>query len=356
MKLKKIFLFSIFLFLPIFCLGQIPKEIPPGPSPGTPVGDYVYWLYKVLLWGAAAASFFSLIIAGLKFIIAVGDPAKLEDARNQAIMAIIGLLFVILIPTILGIITNDPQFKIENFFKTPGQIKSGQPGEEPSERMRGVYLYYKEGEDPKEKEMYLNRSIPKLSPGLVITRVEIVGSEWGVVLFDGVNYKGGYCHELSTGSWSVPEDRFIISIAIYTKASGSALFYRKTLYNKNGGWASVSTEWQYLEDKKFSGVPEDEKKCKKWDKYGNCIEKETPTLAGSCIKRKNGECEKYNPNDGINSFESPYAVLIISKKGEEIKNLFCQLFPGSIPSLKNEYIRRDEREPSLMKVLGEFVD
>lgn len=358
---------SVLLILAIIsAIGtQVSEKIPvlvKNPS----INDYLYWIYKVLIWISISASFLGLVFSGIKFLISAGEPSKLKEAREGLTAAIFGLLLIILTPTIIGFLFNDPNFEIKNIFKKPLKVSKITVSIENLSQEEGIYI-----KKANENEFHLTRfSIPKLP--FIVDKVKTTDNYYAI-LFNQENYKGN-CYVLGPNQQynynSYPLT--IRSLAILKKSSqtepSDITFFNKEYYQ--GGNIKINNfyQWLFLSDYKFTNIPESEKICVKWDEKGNCLKKESPSLQGSCIKIKNdGSCESwhaYDPSDGINSIEIKNAsVLLVSysfepKKPEkdQVGGPFCQLFYDkggtfSVPSLKNEYVRRYNRIPFVMQII-----
>jgi hypothetical protein len=64
-------------------------------TPVLPPGQLVGNLYRLALFAAALFFFFQLVIAGIAWINAGGDPKALESARSRITNAVIGLVIVV---------------------------------------------------------------------------------------------------------------------------------------------------------------------------------------------------------------------------------------------------------------------
>ena len=87
------------------------------PIPFTDLGGLVKSLFIVALAAAVLFFFIQLIIGGISWISAGGDPKNLESARNRITNAVVGLIIVVaafaitlIVTTILGV----------NIFQTGG--------------------------------------------------------------------------------------------------------------------------------------------------------------------------------------------------------------------------------------------
>ncbi len=63
-----------------------------------------YWsmIVDVFIYAAGALAVVFLIIGGIRYITAVGDPQKISSAKNTVIYSVIGLVVVILARLIVG--------------------------------------------------------------------------------------------------------------------------------------------------------------------------------------------------------------------------------------------------------------
>jgi len=316
-------------------------------------------LYTTGILVGEAAALLSLIIAGVKFVLSMGFPERIEDAKNQVIASLLGLFIITFLPTILHFANPDLPRDITEIFNPPAsQIPEARvTREEQLGGVPGVYATTTQG-----KEYLLGLSVAEFGPDLnnkidTITFVDPPGFWYGIILFEEANYKGP-CVELTPSDPVVNEGMLELvkasSAMIYTypegdPAPGELIFYRKAFYDETGGeyggtMTPSYTSWLWLEGNKFEDVPEDEKKCLRWNANGECEEKEEPSLAG----------------DGIGSIKiaGNLSILLLSegKIEKEIGNYYCQLFwdkegTFSVANLKNEYIRDKKRYPLGLEIL-----
>ncbi len=99
----KIF-FAILICLSVFCSAQAQnvKYIPLEDVPGLPGGDqpvsfssYLAAIYKVGIILAAILAVLMIVIGGIQYMMAAGNPGKLGDAKDTIWQAILGLLLVL---------------------------------------------------------------------------------------------------------------------------------------------------------------------------------------------------------------------------------------------------------------------
>lgn len=70
------------------------------------IGDIVSSIVDIAIPLAGAAALILLIVAGYKMISSQGNPDKLNDAKEMATNAIIGLVFILLSVAILVLVSN----------------------------------------------------------------------------------------------------------------------------------------------------------------------------------------------------------------------------------------------------------
>jgi len=84
---------------------ETPLEVdyPEIPSPGaetpetvqsTPLVEYAEYVFYFLVWGSGLLALLVLVYAGFLYIIAVGSPEKLKDAKDRILSALLGLAIV----------------------------------------------------------------------------------------------------------------------------------------------------------------------------------------------------------------------------------------------------------------------
>lgn len=125
MKMKKKLLF--FLLISIFLIGTlnfvlaqreleveyptIPGvEIVPRTVEGTGLPEYVKYIFNFAIWIVGFLAFGALIYGGARYVTSAGNPAALEDARDQIFSGILGL--IILLSSYIILTTINPQLVI----------------------------------------------------------------------------------------------------------------------------------------------------------------------------------------------------------------------------------------------------
>ena len=117
-KNKKIFLLSLFLWLFFIALGAQAKDLEQsyptflgksltGNSTLIELIEYVYY-FAIGLSGVAV--FVMLVIGGVKWLTSFGNPSKLNDARDQIVSSILGLILLLSAVLILNTINPDLVF------------------------------------------------------------------------------------------------------------------------------------------------------------------------------------------------------------------------------------------------------
>ena len=84
---------------PLGVIGKITVDLPP-------LGDIVRNLYILALFGAALFFFAQVVIGGISWIGAGGDPKALDSARSRITNAVIGLVIVVAAFAISVIVTS----------------------------------------------------------------------------------------------------------------------------------------------------------------------------------------------------------------------------------------------------------
>jgi hypothetical protein len=73
---------------------------------GNAIGDFAGNVISIALPLAGLATVILLVIAGYKMVSSQGNPDKLKEAKEMITNAIIGLVFILLSVSILGLISN----------------------------------------------------------------------------------------------------------------------------------------------------------------------------------------------------------------------------------------------------------
>jgi len=115
-KIKSFFLIFIFLSFSVFVFAQA-LEIKYPTIPGIPalsekplLPEYVRYLYYFSIIISGLIAFASLVYGGFRYLISVGDPVVMADARAQIAAGVIGL--IIILSSYLLLTTINPQLAI----------------------------------------------------------------------------------------------------------------------------------------------------------------------------------------------------------------------------------------------------
>lgn len=77
--------------------------------------QFIEWLFPALLMTCAILAMFMIVIAGVEWVTAYGNPSKIEDARDRIYMAILGLILAfaawLILNTINPALVNPTIFK-----------------------------------------------------------------------------------------------------------------------------------------------------------------------------------------------------------------------------------------------------
>lgn len=93
--------FAILICLSVFCSASaqnyVPLENVPGLTINEPVGlsSYLAAIYKIGIILAAVLAVLMIVIGGIQYMLAGGNPGKLGDAKDTIWQAILGLLLVL---------------------------------------------------------------------------------------------------------------------------------------------------------------------------------------------------------------------------------------------------------------------
>lgn len=74
--------------------------------------DFIFFIVNFAVSFSVVLAVIALIVAGFRFILAIGDEKKIEGATKSLIFALIGLVLVFLAPTII-------EFVIDNVITIP---------------------------------------------------------------------------------------------------------------------------------------------------------------------------------------------------------------------------------------------
>ncbi|MEK7540779.1 MAG: hypothetical protein AAB529_00850 [Patescibacteria group bacterium] len=297
----------------------------------TPLPEYLKYVFDFGMFLGFFIIFLTLVFAGVLYLLSPAVPNASAMAKDRVSGAISGLL--ILATVYLIITTINPELKI---FKL-GEIDTVPPPPDP-EQQAGVYIYNQNNCSPLVPESPHVTNIPDLGPltnrANAVDIVQHPGENiyYISILYDSPNF-WGKCQYINPNRRCVQIEPFAASASIYqydnSPSDEGVVFYRKSFYNREGGWYRVSNDdiknaikngkiyVMELSKFKFNDVPENEQNCIKWDMGGFCIAKEPPSLSGK----------------NISSIEikGDYMVLLVyfdkSSDAETGPWSFCQAFP-----------------------------
>lgn len=114
-KYKLLFLVSFLLFFAVFVFAQDLEvtypTIPGAPLPAEPtLPEYIKYIYNFALIIAGLIAFFSLIYGGFRYVLSVGQPVAMSDAKDQITAGIVGL--IILLGSYLFLVAVNPELTI----------------------------------------------------------------------------------------------------------------------------------------------------------------------------------------------------------------------------------------------------
>ncbi|MEK7658339.1 MAG: hypothetical protein AAB352_00555 [Patescibacteria group bacterium] len=312
LKIKKIFIvFFGFLFLIVGFFYFTPSKIfasalevnypvlatgeSLGPTSSLP--EYFIYIYKAGIFLGFFSVFISLVIAGVLYLLSPISPDALSMAKDRISGAITGL--IILSTLYLIITTINPQL---SFFNFTGLGKAPEPP--PEKKQAGVYFYNSEDCSGKVSPLTSSaRDLGELKNAKSISIEKDSANAYVSVLYDIFNFQGK-CQYIDPNVKCNTLPGIFNSASIYNydySPNGDGVyFYRKSFFNKNGGYYKVPNQniknsasgiyIESLENLQFSGnnsggctVPEEEQDCIKWEKNGICKEKKCPALAGENI-------------------------------------------------------------------------
>ena len=301
--------FFVFLFIGLFYLSinrvfadlevTYPTIGTTSLAAGAKLPDYVLYLFNAGMFLGVFAVFISLAIAGVMYFLSPARPDLLASAKDRVSGAISGLLILVL--TYLIITTINPQLIIFNLNALPPvsspPVETGAPG-----------VYFHKSAGCSDNSIQPNTSsIPDLGPlKNKVNSVNIIQGDnsYITILYNNINFWGKCQYISNSGCTGVTP--FAASASIYSfdfNPNGDGVyFYRKSYFNEQGGYLFVSnsdiqnagSSKLYvgdLDQLKFTGdsssgdctVPEEEQDCIKYNKYGKCIQRSCPTLAGENI-------------------------------------------------------------------------
>jgi len=280
----------------------------------TKLPDFMLYLFNAGITFGFFAVFVSLVMAGVFYVLSPAKPDLLANAKDRVSGAISGLLILIL--TYLIITTINPELKNFTFKALPAAPAI----QAVAKSAPGVYFYT--GACPDKTTQPNTQSISDLGKNLKnkVTAVDIQqdansDNSYISILYENPGF-WGKCFYVSGNTPCKAVTPFAQSASIYQftpnaddNGTHGVYFYRKSCFNDkaysnvkdlinhcnatSGGYLEISdgqinTEGDALysadlEQLEFTGVPDDEKKCIKYDATGKCTSKETPTLDGENI-------------------------------------------------------------------------
>jgi hypothetical protein len=109
MKMKNKILIFVIIFISLFAInsfpisaadeGYVPLEpLPPiGPSLGSAsdLSSYLQWVFAFAISIAGILAVLMIVIGGIQYITAYGNPNQIENAKNRIYQALLGLLLAI---------------------------------------------------------------------------------------------------------------------------------------------------------------------------------------------------------------------------------------------------------------------
>lgn len=264
-------------------------------TPTSTLPEYVIYMFNFGISLGFLVVFFSLIIAGVLYLLSAGRPEKRKGAKNWVFSSVAGLVLLLL--TYLVITTINPQL---SFFSVPELLEEVDPI--PPLTKTGVLLFEEKNcpitPDSSPFSEY-KKSIPKLSSDLMnnvrsakTMHNPSLGVWYIALLYDLGGWKGD-CEYVDPTVSCYNVDPFASSVSIHryvNNPTGNGItFYRRSFFNSEGGYFHVPDSWingiypLNLRDTRFQNVPEEEKVCVEWNLEGKCTKKEAPTLAGKEI-------------------------------------------------------------------------
>jgi len=258
-------------------------------STSTELPAYVKYMFDAGMFIGFFSVFISLIIGGVMYLMSAVSIEMKSSARDRISGAISGLLILSL--TYLIITTINPQLSILNLNKLPDvptpTIDKTNPG----------VSFYKNSNCSDSSVQPSTASVPDL--GVLKNKLKSVGIVKGTdayisVIYDTINFRGR-CQYLDPNLSCQPGAAWASSASVnaydFSTNGDGVYFYRRSYFNDAGGFykvknSDIKTAGIYikkLESMKFTGVPENEQDCTKYDTNGACISRTTPSLSGENI-------------------------------------------------------------------------
>jgi len=277
----------------------------------TKLPDYMLYLFNAGMFIGFFAVFLSLVIAGAMWLLSPAKPDLLAEAKDRISGAISGLLILAL--TYLIIATINPQLSIFKLAELPSTPTT--PVVE--KKAPGVYFYAQAG-CSNVRVNFNTSSVPDLGDlKNKVHAVDIVQNpdtktSYISILYDNVGL-WGKCQYIDPNSSCETVEPFAASASVhrydFSPNGDGVYFYRKPCFNeidksfgsmaemvaycntKTGGYykvknSEIKSKGVYekkLEDLIFTGVPEEEQDCIKYDESGDCVSRSMPSLGGENI-------------------------------------------------------------------------
>ena len=326
LKIKRLFLFLVFTIFYFVCLSAkkvlaVGLEVPNYPTilgsslqGGTGLPEYMLYLFKAGVFIGIFATFLSLVVGGAMYVLSPINASFRSEARDKISGAIAGFLIIVL--SYLIITTINPQlgiFQFNGVKKTPlPPAQSTQPA--------GVYFYKNAGDCPNgPTQLTATSDVEDLGPlknlvkSVGITKDTDNNISYVSILYDNPGLWGKCLYLNPNSNCHSDNVSFASSASVhafnFSPNGDGVYFFRKPCFNKiNQQYSSVkdlindckaqsdgyyevnnsSTSgiyWKRLQDLSFSGVPDNQQDCVKYDKDGNCATdgRQAPNLSGENI-------------------------------------------------------------------------
>lgn len=293
------FAFALEVKYPKVQVGQTSLTV----SSQSSLSEYLNYIFYLGIAIGFAFAFYSLIHAGVLFLLSAANPGVLSEAKDRVYGTISGILVLLSLYLILGAI--NPQlrsFKITQPKPIDASIEQ--------KKSPGVY-FHKEKNCPEDNSTPETENIPSLKDTNKIQSVNIVNPENGgylSILYDKKNFRGK-CLQIDPSIACQNDTSFASSASIhefeYEPYGDGVYFFRKPSFDFQGGWfkvdnSKIQSNKIYVGDLKtliFNGsggscnVPQEEQECIKWSagnsnsfaSTGTCLERRCPNLSGKNI-------------------------------------------------------------------------
>jgi hypothetical protein len=346
MRLKFLLILLILVlifFANIVFAAQLEVEYPalinnsnPPTSSDTPLEQYLKYIFDFGIFAGFGIAALTLVIAGVLYFIGPVTPTAIEMAKDRISGAISGLLIFVLLYLIITTLNPYLAFwqlnKLEEI--SAPEIDTKNPG----------VNFYSSTDCSGIAQTHIT-SIPDLGSlknniGSISISHDAVQQNYFISILYDVNNYWGKCQYINPNVSCVkPLSSFPSSASIHNyshKPRGDVYIYRNSFFDKNGGYLKISASQIAQIGRPFFGnlnemffgpsanpndctVPEQEQDCIKWDKKGNCTQRQCPSLAGKNISSI--------------KIEGNYIVLLIYYDSREYSAAqqyaysYCQKFP-----------------------------